>query len=540
MHYMRKKAYSYIRFSSAEQAKGSSYARQREACEEYCRANQLELASESEYTFFDKGVSGFKGKHAEVGELAKIIALVQNGSIEAGSYLIVESLDRLGRDEVLSALSRFIDLLGAGINIVTLGDNKVYSGTVDTMQIMYSLIIMGRAHDESRTKALRVGDAWRRKKELARSDNIPTGANCPMWLQYAKPTGYSVHEDRVAVVRKIFELTINGYGRNAVAKMLNASGIQSFKGTTWGSSSVGKILNNRALLGEYQPFSIVGRDKREPVGEPIQGYFPVVLDEATFYSGKAATEGRRLSKATKQSESFNVWSGIIFCFLCNSPMHLVDKGRPPKGAKYLQCSSAKKGLCECKVVRLDRSEIVFKEILAKVDALALVQSSSGEIQRSLNVLRGKIAEEHSKLEEYKLLMREKPSASLAELLSECEVGIGQMTADETHLNKELAADKIIDKAAFMSKVDVETYAGRSHANAVMKRLKIQVFANTRVSKEGTLYLVKKNGARLMVVADQKGEVTLHPHSEEAAATMRLQNELGPPTESFRVTFTPKS
>lgn len=39
------KAYSYIRFSSPEQAKGDSYRRQREAAEAYCQANGLELVA---------------------------------------------------------------------------------------------------------------------------------------------------------------------------------------------------------------------------------------------------------------------------------------------------------------------------------------------------------------------------------------------------------------------------------------------------------------------------------------------------------------
>lgn len=49
------KAYSYIRFSSPEQAKGDSYRRQREAALAYCQEQGLELAATNEYTFFDRG-----------------------------------------------------------------------------------------------------------------------------------------------------------------------------------------------------------------------------------------------------------------------------------------------------------------------------------------------------------------------------------------------------------------------------------------------------------------------------------------------------
>jgi hypothetical protein len=45
------KAYSYLRFSTPDQAKGDSYRRQTEAANDYARANNLEL--DSELTFAD-------------------------------------------------------------------------------------------------------------------------------------------------------------------------------------------------------------------------------------------------------------------------------------------------------------------------------------------------------------------------------------------------------------------------------------------------------------------------------------------------------
>ncbi|MDB5778537.1 MAG: hypothetical protein JWP93_902, partial [Polaromonas sp.] len=45
---------------------------------------------------------------------------MEDGTIKAGSVLIVESLDRLSREEVPTALIRFMQLLSKGIEIVTL------------------------------------------------------------------------------------------------------------------------------------------------------------------------------------------------------------------------------------------------------------------------------------------------------------------------------------------------------------------------------------------------------------------------------------
>jgi DNA invertase Pin-like site-specific DNA recombinase len=66
----KSKAYSYVRFSTPDQAKGDSYRRQTEAASEYAHANNLEL--DTELTFTDLGVSAFRGANAKTGaQIAK-------------------------------------------------------------------------------------------------------------------------------------------------------------------------------------------------------------------------------------------------------------------------------------------------------------------------------------------------------------------------------------------------------------------------------------------------------------------------------------
>src|SRR4029078_9896368 len=94
-----------------------------------------------------------------------------------------ESLDRLSRQEVRKSLSLFLDLLNAGINIVTLGDGREYTAEkADEIDLMSSLIVMSRAHEESVTKSFRVGAAWAKKRLLARQTGQPLTAMCPAWL----------------------------------------------------------------------------------------------------------------------------------------------------------------------------------------------------------------------------------------------------------------------------------------------------------------------------------------------------------------------
>jgi DNA invertase Pin-like site-specific DNA recombinase len=112
------KAFSYIRFSTPEQARGDSLRRQLEAAKDWCAQRGLVLDD----TLRDLGRSAYKGGHAQFGALRDFLALVESGEVERGSYLIVESLDRLSREAVLDALPRLLDLIAAGITVVTRAD----------------------------------------------------------------------------------------------------------------------------------------------------------------------------------------------------------------------------------------------------------------------------------------------------------------------------------------------------------------------------------------------------------------------------------
>src|SRR6516165_8686549 len=92
-------AYSYIRFSHPDQAKGDSLRRQTELRDAWLARNGVTL--DASLTLEDKGVSGYTGEHRDNPDrhaLATFMALVKKGRIVPDSYLIVESLDRLSRE----------------------------------------------------------------------------------------------------------------------------------------------------------------------------------------------------------------------------------------------------------------------------------------------------------------------------------------------------------------------------------------------------------------------------------------------------------
>jgi len=425
--------------------------------------------------------------------LKRFLNLVEAGDIEPGSTLVVENLDRLGRQSVFSAFGVFSSIVGAGIRIVTLPDRQepqVF--TSESMEDLGNLIVviadMSRAHEESRRKQELLSAAFANKQAMARKLHVPMGGGvCPMWLKvksrwrsFAEDgSGYEVIPERAEAVRRIFRLAIEGYGKGLIAQKLNAEGVASFKlGTaSWGTSSVDKVLHNRAVFGEYQPKTSRGAPRGKPInaGDAIADYFPVVVSVDTFYEAQAAIDGRRTAKATKQSATFNMWQGIAKCEKCGSNLHMVNKGTAPKGGTYLRCANTRKGVCTAKAVRLDQADAVFRGMLIRLDALSLVKGSSADIDKSLRSVEGQLADARRRLEALEKHLSESPeSAAIGRAVARVESEVTQHEKEQRKLKAEKASEDGIGWDEFFQRLDVTSYEGRAKANALVKRLGVIV------------------------------------------------------------------
>ena len=220
------KAYSYIRFSTEIQGLGDSYRRQTNLSEDYAKENGLTLVE----SFEDLGISAFKGKNSE-NALGVFLESCKNGKIPKDSYLLVESLDRLSRATISNAFEQFLSILRQGIIIVTLIDRQVY--TLDSIDnnvgsLFTSLAIMLRAHDESKSKSKRLKAAWKEKRENA--SKTPISSSCPAWLKI-KPdkSGFDVIEKNVELVKRMFELALQGFGGPTISTIFNQEKRQQFQ-----------------------------------------------------------------------------------------------------------------------------------------------------------------------------------------------------------------------------------------------------------------------------------------------------------------------
>lgn len=345
------KAYAYVRFSSDAQSDGDSIERQLASAETYAAAHGLELDT----SYRDEGVSGFKGSNRKEGALGRFLRKVITGEVAADSYLIIEDFDRLSREPVTTALATFTALINAGIVIVTTMDGAVYSrATIDRewSKLIVGLARMAAAHVESEKKSERALRNWKVRRESGVTVDALTK---PAWLDVVDGE-YKVNDDKARILTRIFSEVASGVGVDRVARRLNEDGEEPWgvpykkggkrEGQTrlWHGSYIQVVLNGRSVIGEHQHHQYAPNSRRrEPVGDPIPGYFPPAISLDLYHRAKAGFKSRNVGGGRKEASLVNLFGDAIRCAHCGSRMRWGghhDRKRDGGNFAYYRCSSA--------------------------------------------------------------------------------------------------------------------------------------------------------------------------------------------------------
>jgi len=345
------KAYSYTRFSTPEQAKGDSTTRQALAAERWAKEQGVEL--DTELSFRDAGVSAFDGSNVERGALGAFLRAVEGGAVPSGSFLLVESLDRISRQKPWKAAQLMAAIAEEGVVVVDLSDGgKQYSSKTlnqDSTLLLMMVVRFMRANEESALKSSRVGAARQRAREAFASDQPLTKAytrQLPGWLRWNDDTKeIEVIPERAKIVHKMFKLADKGMGQHSIAGWLNENAGEPWgrgkrRGRRWHRSYVRKVLTNRAVVGTFTPH-VVERDPdtrqktRKPL-EAIHHRFPAIVERELFerVSSRIGTTAARGKHSGAEARS--IFAGLLKCQHCGGTVTRVSKGEHV----YLVCSVA--------------------------------------------------------------------------------------------------------------------------------------------------------------------------------------------------------
>lgn len=406
-------AISYIRFSTLEQLGGDSLRRQTEATEAYCKKHGLTLTEEFRLT--DLGKSAYRGIHRNAtSALGLFEKQVEEGKIPKGTVLIVENLDRLSREDIVSAQLLLLNLINKGIEIVALSDNErrysKQSLQSNPFELMISIMVMSRAHEESKIKSYRVKESWAAKRKLA-AQGKHIKVKLPSWLE-SKGEQYFTIPEKAEVIKKIFRMYLHGHGSLSLAGMLNDEKIPNIardrNGRTdrWNSSYILRLLKAKELIGFYTGLT-----------PEVPNFFPRVISEEDFYTVQAKLKQRFKFKG-QRNRNPQLFSHLLKCSRCGENVVRSCGG----GYRYLQCYGAKARMCKPDTLPVFATEFTLLKIInaSGPAAARLDDKAARQEEEELLSLRGRIAELESKLATATELFKENPSETGVKILAEME------------------------------------------------------------------------------------------------------------------------
>ena len=367
-------AFLYERLSRDDNLEGESYS----------IGNQKKLlakvAKEKGYTnlvhFLDDGISGVTMDRPGFVEM---ICQLEQGKAAA---VFVKDLSRLGRNyiEVGRLTEEFFP--NHDIRLVAVSDNIDTAEGENELAPIRNLFNEWYARDISKKRRI--------------SNKIKGNAGEPMGQPpygYIKdpndPKHWIVDDEAAQVVRRVYSMTLEGFGTEQIATQLEKDGVltprvywltkgikRPGKGkqqppTKWNSSTITKILSLQEYCGDilnFKTYSKSYKNKKRIDNDRenwvvFQNVHEAIIERAV-YEQVQQKRGKIRKRRTNNGEH-NMFSGLLVCADCGSNLHFhFNQGNPE--IKYFNCSNYKgnRGTCtSTHYVRVDfLEEVVLGEI----------------------------------------------------------------------------------------------------------------------------------------------------------------------------------
>ncbi|WP_176058147.1 recombinase family protein [Paraburkholderia sp. BCC1876] len=519
------RVYSYLRFSDPKQAAGSSVERQTEYARRWAAEHGLEL--DDTLSMRDEGLSAYHQVHVKNGALGVFLRAIEDGKVPTGSVLVVEGLDRLSRAEPILAQGQLSSIIGAGIRVITASDGREYSREVlkkDPMGLVYSLLTMIRAHEESDTKSKRVKAAIRRQCQgwvAGTWRGIIRNGKDPHWTQ-AVDGRFELMPERAAAIRLMIQMFLDGHGAVRTVRELTERGLSMSANGNNGATQLYKIIRNRALVGE-KTLEVDGEEFR------LEGYYPALLSPEQFSELQYAADQRGTRKGKGEIPGILTGLGITRCVYCGTAVvaqNLMGRkrkadGRPQDGHRRLICVGYSHNTgCpvggSCSVVPVERALMAYCS-----DQMNLTRLTSGdgdEVARAARLAqaRAQAAETERQIEKVTDALLSDPDGAPAAFVRrarelEDRLKVERNTIDQ--LEHELAASSTATPAAAQAWAELAEGVEALDYDARMKvrQLVADTFAHIGLIRRGlsgvegriALELVGKRGVTRLIEFDSK-------------------------------------
>lgn len=388
--------------------------------------------------------------------------------------LIVKDFSRFSRRNS-RGLVELEDLRDAGVRIISIGDNIDFPNDDDWLKIQFQFLINEMPVTDTSKK---VRSVVKRRQEEGR------------WL-CAAPYGYILNKQQVfevvpteaEVIRTIFKLYLDGWGYKKIANYLTDNNVPTPRMSecerraaagepvrrktkaAWAIITVQGILDNDFYIGtlrqgKFTRVKINGTDRKldESEHRVFEHHHQEIIDYRTFATVRALRESRSTNNYRGVKVNDNVYSGLLVCGDCGSPMFAMS--RSDLAPAYTCGTYHRRGLkgCTSHHIRVEMLDALVKDYVRKVrdNSSAMLERLNADLEKEqTDIAETKRAEENlealllDKQEELKATKRQRirdmmkhpeQEELLEETYDELEAELTQRIAGIQH-QIEFASDK---------------------------------------------------------------------------------------------------
>lgn len=301
-------------------------------------------------------------------EMQKLLAEVESGILEGVLVMEVERLARGNtRDQGIVAET----FQYSGTKIIT--PSKIYDPSDESDQEYFEFgLFMSRREYKTINRRLQRGRMASLQEGKYIAGTAPYGYKRSK-IKGAKGYTLVIDEEKAAVVRRIYEMYVNGIlqpdgsqkrvGGSIIAKQLDREGIPSPSGGHWAPYTVRDILGNPTYAG-YVRWSWRPTVKKvvdgtlvesRPVNKSmslVKGLHPAIIDRKMWQRAQDIRLTRAYLPVPGNKTIVNPLAGLIYCDMCGRSLVRM-KGRRGNARDMLMCPDKD---CPCKGSTLDDVE----------------------------------------------------------------------------------------------------------------------------------------------------------------------------------------
>ena len=347
----------YARYSSNSQSE-QSIEGQLTVCMDYAKKHDLKIIE----TYIDRAITGTSDDRAAFQQM------IRDGKLGKFEVLLVYKTDRFSRNKYDSAVYKN-QLRKAGVQIRYAAE-AIPDGPEG---IIMESLMEGLAEYYSAELSQKIKRGIRESAMKCKS----LGGNMPLGLTSDAEKNIVICEEQAVIVRKVFQLYIQGIDNSEICRQLNAMGYRTKRGKPFNKNSIPRMIRNEKYIGTY----IQGEYR-------IANGIPAIIDHQTFSLAQAEADRRGDVRPRPGVRADYALSGKLFCGDCKAPMvGLSGCSKSKKPYHYYQCKEGRRGNgCKAKPVpkaKLEKAVVqATLEFVLQPEMISYIGRRCAELQRA--------------------------------------------------------------------------------------------------------------------------------------------------------------